>query len=257
MATGIPNLSWISLDDGNEMPGRMRLDTFETSWDRRTVDEERRSIETTIPYNATRNTDTVNISDLSDSSTVDATSYRIVVTVPKISKTVNGVGVISATIQGQDSGSPGWVAVASQSTTGTATDDANGFQIDHKISTTTYDQYRVQYITGSVSSQAITSLSAFVDFYFVGNQRRNVKNIVSTVETNHQSAFSDKSETLLGNTTLQNPVFYIAPNIAANDMIKRKFTGTYNIDRISIDRGEGRLATIIMSLTNEGAWQDE
>jgi hypothetical protein len=35
------------------------------------------------------------------------------------------------------------------------------------------------------------------------------------------------------------------------------FTGDYLIDRISAERGEGRKADVLLSLTQEGAWADE
>jgi hypothetical protein len=257
MAVGIPNLYFQTLDDGNQMPGAMRLDTFETSWERRLANDTRMSVNMTIPFNDTANTPAVALSALTASTVASYTSFKIVVTIPDLSKSAIGTGVVSATIQGQLASSPGWVAVASQAATGASTSNTSGFQIEHQVSTAAYDEYRVQIITGSVTSQTITSATAYVDYVYVGNQRRRIINAIGSVETNHQSAFSDGAESLLLADTLLNPVFYTAPNSEAGDMVRRVLKGTYYIDRISIDRGEGRHATMLMSITREGDWIDE
>ena len=258
MPTGLPGLGFITLTDGNKMPGRMRLDVYESAWERRVAEDSRRTANAQVPYNGTTNSVTVDMLSLSSSATVSVTDYKIIATIPDMSKETLGAGTISATIQGQDSLAPGWVAVASQAASGSSTSDTGGFQIEHLVSTLVYDQYRLQIITAGVSSNAVLASTCYLDFVFVGNQRRRVINIIGSAETNHASAFSDDMITFAGLSSLVGPVFYIAPNIyPIADMIRKQFSGTFLVDRISVDRGEGRHATVLLSLTQEGSWVDE
>jgi len=253
MAVGIPNLDWITLDDGNEMPARLRLDAYESAWERRVAD--RATIKETqnlnIPFNSTSSGNTVDLTAANDTR-----QYSFTVTVPSVSKTVNSVGTITAKLQAKASASSTWVDVVTKQTSGTANDDAQGFQFTHLNDNASYDNWRLT-ITTTGGTLSIVNLTTFLDVSFTGNQRRRVENIIGSIETNHQSAFGDQMATLLSKTTLQNPIFYTAPNLEGRDMIRRRFLGTYSIDRISVDRGEGRSATILISLTSEGAWIDE
>jgi hypothetical protein len=233
------------------MPAKMRLDTFEVSWERRTAEYTTNTERLAIPFNSSAQS---NVVDLSTST--DVTQYRFQVTVPNISKTTNGTGTVTANLDAKPNAGSAWTTVQTQTTTGTTSDDAPGFQFTHINSNATYDNWRLQIVTTG-GTLSIVNMTAFMDVLYTGNQRRKVKNLVGTVETTAASTVTNEFDDFIDQTTIANPNFYVSNNIPDADMKVITFTGTYNVDRISADRGEGRSALVMLSLTQEGAWVDE
>lgn len=267
MAVGIPDLSWINIGNDleaylNEMPGRMRLDSYEVSWERRTSNALRFSESVIFVNNDSANSDVVDLSSSSDTS-----QYSFAVTMANIDKgNFSDVTTLTVQLQARENVSSDWRAVQTKATTGTPEEDATGFQFDHLNADSTLKLWRLQVTTSGNLSPAgrRENLRAWMDVSFVGNQRRRVINAIGTVETTAQSAYSSRSEAFLLAASLVDPIFYIAPNLAKipgtsnpAEMIQRRLIGTFKIDRISIDRGDGRTAQMTLSITQEGAWADE
>ena len=125
MATGIPDLSWINDGAYSIMPGRMRLDSFEASWERASANDSRLSITTEMPRKTTVYSGTIDTTQISDP---DSYKFTFVVTIPKLSIDTFASGSIVANLQGQNSGSPGWATVYTANTTATDKDPAGGIQ---------------------------------------------------------------------------------------------------------------------------------
>jgi len=233
------------------MPNYIKLDAFEVAWERSRAE-------------TTKYIETVNIgysgsvqSAVTDLSAVTATDYSFTVTVPTISKTTNaGASTITANLDAKTNAGSSWTTVETKTASGTATEDTPGFQFTHQNTVASYDNWRIQIVTTG-GSLSIINLSAHLDVVFTGTQRRKVKNIIGSLETTHASTVTDDFDTFIDQATITNPRLYVANSIPDADLKVIVFTGEYKVDRISADRGEGRQATVLMSLTQEGSWVDE
>jgi hypothetical protein len=225
MATGLPDLEFLELTEGT-MPGRMRLDTFEASWERHIANENR--LFTAVEMEA--------------NSLFSIEMFKS--------------GTIFATLEARVSESSEWISVFSANAKATATVGVAGFQYEYRNVEPTYTQFRLEVLTTSGTPE-ITEAQASVDVLYNGTKRRRVINAIGSVETNTASAYSDESEAFTIQADVTDPVFYIAPNNVSNPMKAKTLLGKYFIDRISVDRGDGRQAIILMSITREGAWVDE
>jgi hypothetical protein len=254
MPVGIPPLWYIGIGNNGTMPASMRLDAFEAAYERRALQNDNRlSYYTDIPVSGTVYTNTITLDDLTTSG---SRSFSFVVTIPKLSLSSFSGASLVANLQAQDSSSPGWATVYTANMTATDTEAAAGFQYEYTNTSTTKDEFRLQIITTGGNSNVLNN-QASVDVLFSGNQRRRVISIIGSVETNTESAFGSESEAFITASELTDPKFYMAPATPNKPLRERTFFGAYTVDRITIDRGEGRASMITLSLTKEGIWVDE
>ena len=252
MATGINPITWLSKVSGASMPNFMKLDTFEVAWERREAETTKVIESVNMAYNGSAQSNVVDLSSVSDT-----TQYSFVVTVPAISKTTNsGVATVTANLDAKANADSTWTTVESKTTSGTGDDDSSGFQFNHQNTIAAYDNWRLRIVTTG-GSLSIVNLITHLDVIYTGNQRRKVKNIIGSLETTHASTVTDDFDTFIDQSSITNPRLYVANSIPDADLKGIIFTGEYKVDRISADRGEGRMATVLLSLTQEGSWADE
>jgi hypothetical protein len=245
------------------MPYGLRLDVYEVAWERRVAESTRQTAHAGIPFNGSSNSVTMDINSMSSAG--GPASFKFMVTVPDIDKSLwTTQGTLTANMQGQSSTSPGWNTIESQFVTSTLGQNTNGFQFLHQNANLAYDQFRLE-MENTGGSLQMTNVVAFVDGIYNGNQRRRVENIVATTTTNHFSTVSTEYDNFIDKVTITDPVFYVSDNnvektdngFDSKPMRPVIFNGVWKVDRISAERGEGRSAEVLVSLTQEGSWIDE
>ena len=261
MARGINPITWLSKVSGASMPNHMKLDAFEVAWDRRATEDTRATFRANLPGNGYAGPDLETetlVADLTAyTSGAAATSFAMQVTMPDLIKGALSTGsTLTATLQASIASPVSWTTVFTQVSSGS--DSATpGYQFKYQNSNVLLVKYKlVMTLTGTTVDDLTDSLG-YMDIIYNGNQRRKVKNLIGSLDTTHASTVTSDFDTFIDQATITNPRLYVANSIPDADLKVIVFTGEYKVDRISADRGEGRQATVLMSLTQEGSWVDE